>query len=209
MPGGGHVTGSGAAAAAAEPRRAARPSGSRPAPALLVFLFVSALAAQPRLRRGPGQPRAARPAPALQPGPGAMGAAAGRSAHLGPAPAGYRLRSLLLVQLLLLVWAPRATGTQGTEFPELCRWVALQGSGFARGALARGGRGWGPGRSGRDWGPGVASGPDLSPLVPEGKLPARRGRIRDRGSCARAGGRGGRGVPPLIGVRRQATCGCH
>lgn len=49
-----------------------------------------------------------------------MGAAAGRSAHLGPAPAGYRLRSLLLVQLLLLVWAPRATGTQGTEFPELC-----------------------------------------------------------------------------------------
>ncbi|XP_047625757.1 cation-independent mannose-6-phosphate receptor [Phacochoerus africanus] len=52
-----------------------------------------------------------------------MGAAAGRSAHLGPAPAGYRLRSLLLVQLLLLVWAHRATGTQGTEFPELCSYT--------------------------------------------------------------------------------------
>lgn len=63
-----------------------------------------------------------------------MGAAAGRSAHLGPAPAGRPLRSLLLVQLLLLVWAPGAARAQGSEFPELCRWVARRGAGFARGA---------------------------------------------------------------------------
>ncbi|XP_022416368.1 cation-independent mannose-6-phosphate receptor [Delphinapterus leucas] len=52
-----------------------------------------------------------------------MGAAAGRSAHLGPAPAGRPPRSLFLLQLLLLAWAPGAAGTQGAEFPELCSYT--------------------------------------------------------------------------------------
>lgn len=46
--------------------------------------------------RRPRPPRAARPAPDAQPGPGAMEAAAGRSSHLGPAPAGRPLRCLFL-----------------------------------------------------------------------------------------------------------------
>lgn len=102
-----------------------------------------------------------------------MGAAAGGSAHLGPAPAARPPRSLLLLQLLLLVWAPGAARAQGAEFPELCRWVARPGAGFARGAPgAR--RGWvgGGGAWGRGWGPGVAASPGLGPLVLEGKLPA-------------------------------------
>ncbi|XP_066228988.1 cation-independent mannose-6-phosphate receptor isoform X1 [Saccopteryx leptura] len=52
-----------------------------------------------------------------------MGAAAGRSAHLGPAPAACPPRSLLLLQLLLLVWAPGAALAQGAEFPELCSYT--------------------------------------------------------------------------------------
>nr|XP_060473234.1 cation-independent mannose-6-phosphate receptor [Panthera onca] len=54
-----------------------------------------------------------------------MGAAAGRSAHLGPAPAGCPLLSLLLLQLLLLllVLAPGAARAQGAEFPELCSYT--------------------------------------------------------------------------------------
>ncbi|XP_059555884.1 cation-independent mannose-6-phosphate receptor isoform X3 [Myotis daubentonii] len=52
-----------------------------------------------------------------------MGAAAGRSAHLGPAPAGRPLRSLLALQLLLLVGAPGAARAQGAEFPELCSYT--------------------------------------------------------------------------------------
>ncbi|KAL0622173.1 Cation-independent mannose-6-phosphate receptor [Plecturocebus cupreus] len=50
-----------------------------------------------------------------------MGAAAGRSSHLGPAPARRPQRSLLLLQLLLLVAAPGATQSQTAPFPELCR----------------------------------------------------------------------------------------
>lgn len=83
-----------------------------------------------------------------------MGAAGRRSAHLGPAPAARPLRSLLLLQLLLLVSAPGTARAQGAEFPELCRWVARPGAGFARGApSAR--RGWvgGGGVWGRGWGP--------------------------------------------------------
>lgn len=52
-----------------------------------------------------------------------MGAAAGGSAHLGPAPAARPPRSLLLLQLLLLVWAPGAARAQGAEFPELCSYT--------------------------------------------------------------------------------------
>ncbi|XP_053769591.1 cation-independent mannose-6-phosphate receptor [Desmodus rotundus] len=52
-----------------------------------------------------------------------MGATAGRSAHLGPAPAGRPLRSLFLLQLLLLVCAPGAARAQGAEFPELCSYT--------------------------------------------------------------------------------------
>lgn len=102
-----------------------------------------------------------------------MGAAARRSAHLGPAPAGRPLRSLLLVQLLLLVWAPGAARAQGAEFPELCRWVARRGAGFARGAPGAQ-LGWvgGGGALGRDWAPRVAFRPGLGSSGPEGKLPA-------------------------------------
>lgn len=70
-----------------------------------------------------------------------MGAAAGRSAHLGPAPAGRPLSSLFLLQLLLLVCAPGAARAQGAEFPELCRWVARPSAGFARGVPGAQ-RGW-------------------------------------------------------------------
>ncbi|XP_045356158.1 cation-independent mannose-6-phosphate receptor [Leopardus geoffroyi] len=54
-----------------------------------------------------------------------MGAAAGRSSHLGPAPSGCPLLSLLLLQLLLLllVLAPGAARAQGAEFPELCSYT--------------------------------------------------------------------------------------
>lgn len=87
-----------------------------------------------------------------------MGAATGRSAHLGPAPAGCPPRSLLLLQLLLLVWAPGTALAQGAEFPELCRWVARPGAGFALGTSGAQ-RGWvgGGGARGRGWGPRVAS----------------------------------------------------
>lgn len=50
-----------------------------------------------------------------------MGAAAGCSAHLGPAPGGRLPRALLLLQLLLLVVAPGTAQAQAAEFPELCR----------------------------------------------------------------------------------------
>ncbi|XP_044616685.2 cation-independent mannose-6-phosphate receptor [Equus asinus] len=52
-----------------------------------------------------------------------MGAAAGRSAHLGPALAGRPPRALLLLQLLLLVWAPGAARAEGADFPELCSYT--------------------------------------------------------------------------------------
>ncbi|KAL4839173.1 hypothetical protein H8958_013998 [Nasalis larvatus] len=52
-----------------------------------------------------------------------MGTAAGRSSHLGPAPAGRPQRSLLLLQLLLLVAAPGATQAQLAPFPELCSYT--------------------------------------------------------------------------------------
>lgn len=174
----------------AQPSRA-RPSGSCSAPAPLASLSTSALAAQACPWRRPWQPRAASPVPAAQPGPGAMGAAAGRSAHLGPAPAGRPLRSLLLLQLLLLVWAPGAARAQGAEFPELCRWVARPGAGFARGAPGAH-WGWleGGGAPGRGWGPRVASSPGVGPPVPEGKLPAWWRRERDRGRGRAGGGSG-------------------
>nr|XP_020014204.1 cation-independent mannose-6-phosphate receptor-like [Castor canadensis] len=54
-----------------------------------------------------------------------MGAAANRSAHLGPAPAGRPSRALLLLllQLLLLVAAPGTAQAQSAEFPELCSYT--------------------------------------------------------------------------------------
>ncbi|XP_023074848.1 cation-independent mannose-6-phosphate receptor isoform X1 [Piliocolobus tephrosceles] len=52
-----------------------------------------------------------------------MGTAAGRSSHLGPAPAGRPQRSLLLLQLLLLVAAPAATEAEAAPFPELCSYT--------------------------------------------------------------------------------------
>ncbi|XP_053447080.1 cation-independent mannose-6-phosphate receptor [Nycticebus coucang] len=52
-----------------------------------------------------------------------MGAAAGRRVHLGPAPAGRPPRSLLLLQLLLLVAAPAAEQAEAGEFPELCSYT--------------------------------------------------------------------------------------
>ncbi|XP_027795386.2 cation-independent mannose-6-phosphate receptor [Marmota flaviventris] len=52
-----------------------------------------------------------------------MGAAAGCSAHLGPAPAGRLPRALLLLQLLLLVVAPGTAQAQAAEFPELCSFI--------------------------------------------------------------------------------------
>ncbi|KAM4815966.1 cation-independent mannose-6-phosphate receptor [Urocitellus parryii] len=52
-----------------------------------------------------------------------MGAAAGCSAHLGPAPAGRPPRALLLLQLLLLVVAPGTAQAQAAEFPELCSFI--------------------------------------------------------------------------------------
>ncbi|KAI6052130.1 cation-independent mannose-6-phosphate receptor [Marmota monax] len=52
-----------------------------------------------------------------------MGAAAGCSAHLGPAPSGRLPRALLLLQLLLLVVAPGTAQAQAAEFPELCSFI--------------------------------------------------------------------------------------
>lgn len=193
----------------AQPSRA-RPSGSCSAPAPLAPLSTSALAAQACPWRRPWQPRAASPVPAAQPGPGAMGAAAGRSAHLGPAPAGRPLRSLLLLQLLLLVWAPGAARAQGAEFPELCRWVARPGAGFARGAPGAH-WGWleGGGAPGRGWGPRVASSPSVGPPSPrESCLRGGEGRETE-GGVARAGARGSRRPGAGPGGHCLATCGCH
>lgn len=101
------------------------------------FPSVSALAARPCPGRG------SRPPPAAQPGPGAMGAAAGQSAHLGP---GRPPRSLLLLlRLLLLVGVPGAARAQGTEFHELCRWVARRGAAGPGGGQGRSGRAGVPG----------------------------------------------------------------
>lgn len=138
-----------------------------------------------------------------------MGAAAGRSAHLGPAPSGRPPRSLLLLQLLLLVWAPGAAGTQGAEFPELCRWVARLGAGFCRAAPARGGRGGGQGRSGE--GPGSPSRlwSGLGSARPRGKVARVVAEDKRLGVMGAGGGRGGSGGPALAGVRRRTTCGCH
>ncbi|XP_043744063.1 cation-independent mannose-6-phosphate receptor [Cervus elaphus] len=54
-----------------------------------------------------------------------MEVAAGRSSHLGPAPAGRPPRCPLLLLLLLLPpgWVRGAAGAQGAEFPELCSYT--------------------------------------------------------------------------------------
>lgn len=72
-----------------------------------------------------------------------MGAAGGQSAHLGP---GRPPRSLLLLlRLLLLVGVPGAARAQGTEFHELCRWVARRGAAGPGGGQGRSGRAGVPG----------------------------------------------------------------
>lgn len=105
-----------------------------------------------------------------------MGAAGGQSAHLGP---GRPPRSLLLLllRLLLLVGVPGAARAQGTEFHELCRWVARRGAAGPVGG--RGARG-GPGSPGR-----------LRAAFPlgQGKVACVVAEEERRGSCARAGTR--------------------